>query len=257
MAAELAVDEAGADERREVGRVRHLVRPVDPAPAEPLDPRQDLPDDVVAQRGVQRVARVAEAVVLVELVAVLHPDFPAVGQDQVGGQAQPGAGHLPDRVRGLDVPGQVAVVVADGVDDLPAPRGHPQQRCAQVLVRAQDVGDRRPGKAEQLDQVPGQHDGERGLLRRQVPHQRLAGPTGDVRPGRRQVQVTHRDHLPAGRDVDLEQVSDVRSRSGHQSACLPGLSWFGPVWFVRTMFSPRHVAAACDDAKNSRRRLPS
>ena len=32
-------------------------------------------------------------------MAVLHPDLPVAGQDQVGGQAQGGSGHVPDRVR--------------------------------------------------------------------------------------------------------------------------------------------------------------
>jgi hypothetical protein len=72
-----------------VGRVGHLVRAVDPAAAEELDAGDDLPDDMVADRGIERVARVMEAVVRVKLMTVLHPDLPAVGQDQVRGQAQP------------------------------------------------------------------------------------------------------------------------------------------------------------------------
>ena len=131
------------------------MRAVDPAAAQELDPGDDLPDDVVADRGVQRVARVVKAVVRVKLVTVLHPDLAAVVQDQVRGQAQPGPGHLPHRVRGLDVPGQVAVVVADRVDDLPAARGYRQQRRAQVLVRAHDVRRRRLGETEQFDHVAG------------------------------------------------------------------------------------------------------
>ena len=234
VAAQLAVDEPGADEGREVGRVRHLVRAVDPAAAEELDPGDDLPDDVVTHGGVQRVARVAEAVVRVELVAVFHPDLLAVGQDQVRGQAQPGPGHLPHRVRRLDVPGQVGVVVADGVDDLPAARGHVQQRRAQVLVRAQDVGGRRPGGAEQLDHVPGQDHGGRPGFLGEMARQHLAGPPRDVRPDRGEVQVTDRDHLDVGRNVHLEQVGDVGTRGGHGGACLylRGLSRSG--WLVRS-----------------------
>src|ERR1700677_680959 len=176
VAAELAVDEPGADEGREVGRVRHLVRAVDPAAAEELDAGDDLPDDVVTDGGVQRVARIAEAVVRIELVAVLDPDLTAAGQHQVRGQAQAGAGHLPYRVCRLDVPGQVAVVVADGVDDLPAVGGHRQQRRAQVLMGAQDVGRGRLGVAEQFDHVSDEHHGDRAALVGQMARQRLTRP---------------------------------------------------------------------------------
>jgi len=185
------------------------VRAVDPAAAQELDPGDDLPHDMVTDRSVERVARIAEAVVRIELVTVLDPDLPASGQDQVRGQAQPGTGHLPYRVRRLDVPGQVAVVVADGVDDLSAAGGDRQQRRAQILVGAQDVRGRRLGEAEQFDHVSDEHDGHRAALGGQVPRQRLTRPPGYVRPDRGQVQVADGDDLAVRRDGNLEQVGDL------------------------------------------------
>jgi hypothetical protein len=214
---QLAVHQPRPDERREVGRIGHLVRPVDPAAAQPLDPRDDLPHDVVADRRVQRVTRVVEAVVRVELMAVLDPHAPAVGQVQVGLQAQPRAGQLPHRVGRLLVPGQVAVMVADDVDDLAAALGDREQRGAQVLVRAQDVRGRRLAEPEQLDHVAGQHDGQRhavrcAVSRRQPLDQLLARPPRHAGAERREVQVAGHDDGTARRHAHVEQVSDCWSR---------------------------------------------
>ena len=106
-------------------------------------------------------------------------------------------------------------MVADGVDDLAAARGHRRKRRAKILVRAQDLGGRRLGKAEQFHHVAGQHHGERAGLAVEVARQHLAGAAGHVGTVRGQVQVADGDHLAARRDVHLEQLGDLRSRRGH------------------------------------------
>ena len=222
MPHELAVHHPRCDKRRKVRRVGHLMRPVDPAPAEPFDPRDDLAHDVVANRLVQRVTRVVKAVVRVQLVAVLDPHLSPVCQEQVRLQAQPRSGQLSHGVRRLDVPGQVAVVVADDVDDLPAAFGYREQRRGQVVVRAQDVGGGRLAVTEQLDDVPGQHDRQRSGGRcqprlREPPDQGRARPSGDVGPRRRQVQIADHDDMAVGRHGHVEQVGDLWSRRGHAS----------------------------------------
>ena len=216
---QLPVRHPRRDERREVRRVRHLVRPVDPPLAEQLEPGDDLAHDVVPQRLVQGVARVVKAVVRVQLVPVLHPDLPPVGQDQVRLQAHPRAGQLPHRVERLDVPGQVTVVVADYVDDLAASLGDGEQRRAEVLVRAQDFGGGRLAVPEQLDRVAGQHHGQRAGVAPQPLGQRLTRPPGYLGTFRRQVQVADHDDPAVGRDGHVEQVGDVGSRRCHGVTC--------------------------------------
>ena len=161
------------------------------------------------ERGIQGVARVVEAVVRVELVTVLDPHAAAPGQHDVGGQAQPGPGQLPDRVGCLDVPGEIAVVVADRIDNLPTALGDGGQRRAQVIMLAEDL--RRCGLrvAEQFQDVPGQHDRDRASLGRQPVGDDLARPAGHIGAFRRQVQVADRQDQAAGRDRDVEQFRDV------------------------------------------------
>ena len=163
----------------------------------------------MAERGVEAVPLVVEAVVRVELVAVLDPDPAAAGQHQVRGQAEPGPGHLAYRIGGLEVPGQIAVVVAGGVDDLAASLGHGEQRGTQGVVLAQDL--RRGGlrEPEQLDHVTGQHHGDRAGLGGQAARQHLTRPRRDLRAPRRQVQVADREHRGAGRDLHVQQVGHV------------------------------------------------
>ena len=225
VADQLAVHQPGGDERRKVRRVCHLVEAGEPVAAQPLDLRDDLPDDVVAERGVERVARVVKAVVRVDLVAVLDPDPLAARQPQVGGEAQPGAGDVAHGVRRLQVPGQVAVVVADRVDDLPAALGHPGQGLAQVVVRLQDVGRSGAGEGQHLHDVAGQHDGQRNGLPVEPPGDDLTAPAGYRGPFRRQVQVADRDDLAAGLDGHVEQFGDinqVRRGRGHDRIPSPG-----------------------------------
>jgi hypothetical protein len=151
--------------------------------------------------GVSRgVARVGEAVVRVDLVAVLHPDLLPAGQHQVGGEAQLGAGRLPDRGGRLEVPGEVAVVVADGVDDPAALLDDHREGPAQVVVRVEHVGRGAAGVGEHLHDVAGQDDGQRRRLGGEPAREHLAGATGDRGPLRRQVQVADSDHLAARRD---------------------------------------------------------
>ena len=175
----------------------------------------------MAERRVQAVPLVVEAVVGIELVTVFHPHPAAAGQHQVGREADPGPGHLPYRVGGLDVPGQIAVVVADRPDDLPTAFGHGAERGAEHLVLPQDL--RRVGlrEAEQLDDVAGEDHRDRARLRGQAAGQDLARAPRHVRPLRRQVQVADGEHRGAGRHRDIEQVGDVGFGGGHDRSILP------------------------------------
>jgi hypothetical protein len=80
--------------------------------------RQDLPDDVVPERRVDRGPGVVERVVLIELMAVHHPDQPAAvagRHHQVTGQAHVGqAQTVPEQRYRLLVPGELPVVVSRG-----------------------------------------------------------------------------------------------------------------------------------------------
>ena len=188
VADQLAVHEPGGDERREVRRVCHLVRAGEPVPAEPLDLRDDLADDVVAERGVERVARVVEAVVRVDLVAVLDPDPLAVRQ-HAGRRRGTAWRRSTSRtaVRRLQVPGQVAVVVADRVDDLPAALGHraPGPGTGR-RARSRMSAAVRAGEGQHLHDVAGQHHGQRrGLGGEPAGDDLAARPETVVRSGGR------------------------------------------------------------------------
>ena len=177
----------------------------------------------MAKRGVQRVAGVVEAVVRVDLVAVLHPDPVARREDEVGRQAQLRAGGVVDRGRRLEVPGQVAVVVADGVDDLAAALDDPGQGLAQVGVGVEDVARGGARVGEHLHDVPGEHHGEVSLLRvRGEPGgQHLSAAPGDGGPLGRQVQVADREHCATRGDGNVEQVGDIGSWRSHDYVSSP------------------------------------
>src|SRR6202042_1966794 len=149
------------------------------------------------------------------------PDQLAAWQVQIGREAELGAGELAHGRRRLEVPGQVAVVVADGVDDVAAPLGHRGEGAAEIVVRVQDVprGDTRV--RQHLHDVPGQHHRQRAGLGRQPTRKHLTAPAGDDAPLRRQVQVADGDDLAVRRYGYVEPIGDIWLWRSHEIQFLP------------------------------------
>ena len=195
-----------------VGQQLHAPGP--PVAGEAASEGQEVGDDVVAERGLGRVAGVDEAVGRVELVAVLDPDDPWRRSSQQDRGRRPGRRWRPSRRRTVAAG---AGCQPSGASWLPGSttteRSARAPHAARAPVRSGWASSAGPGSsgtpASSSKQSPARHDrgrtGDRveGLDQRGLDrHGALRRPPGEVQVAR------HEDPAPPGHR-DLDQVGDV------------------------------------------------
>ena len=179
---------------------------------------QHLPDDVVAQRGVDRGPGIVERVVLIELMAVHDPDQlgAVAGLDgQIAGQRHVGyAETFAQQGDRLLVPAELAVVVAGGQHHaVILVRGEMLDRVGELGVGVQDPGHVRR-RGEHLEPVARDHQHPGQLEPVQHLGQLVGGQRGYLRGRGREVQVAHHDHPAAPPHLEPDQIGDEEPGRG-------------------------------------------
>ena len=235
---DLAVEETGSEESGGI--------PV--APLDPLEQRaglltgrelgEDLPHDVVAQRRVDGGSRILERVVLIELVAVHHPDQLAVVPGHHGQVAREAhvrhAEAFGEHCGRVPVPGELAVVISgDQHDAMILILSEALDRVGELGMGVQDPGDVR-SRGEHLEPVTGDHENP-GLVKAvQQLRQLVGGTRGDLRRGRPEVQVAHHDHPAAPPHLEPDEIRNEEGGGGPVCVRRSG----GFVWRGRAPAAP-------------------